>query len=617
MLKKFFKITLKVVEWLVFAVVVSVFFVSFSPLLPFKNMPKTYVVATGSMIPTIMPGSVSIVLPIAPEKLQPKDIIAFKSSDNPKNTILHRIDSIKSTEPLIFKTKGDNNNAPDNWDVPAMDVGGKYLISVPLFGHVAAFMKKPLGFALMVIAPALIFIIFQIFNIKKAINEEVERRVKKEAEKSNKSVTQTIRSVIVLISIISFSSLVCTREILAFFSDTVDVNNLSISVKDFVPPPVPTLNSPANDALLNTTGLVMGWNAVTDFEDMHNPVYYYYQSARNEGFSPLAYTSGKLTNPFIPAPGTPDGTYWWRVRACDAIDNCSDWSTPWKVTIDNIAPVVNFTNIVNNQVIHGSKEIRGSVNDLHPDHYWFVIQNSGGSTVAGPGTVNDDTSFTNKKLIDWDTTAVSDGKYTAKLEARDAANNKSGTASVKWLTIWVENDADVEVLTPTVGAIYHLGDTVPVTWHVSNYSAPGDLYSTVWVSTNSGTDYTIKIAENLKNTYNFNWVIPNDATYKTLTMKIKVIVKNDYDTEFYGESAIFDPIEEKAEDKKDDDKKDQKDTESQEQESGESQVVEETETLSTSDTNASEKSEEPKNTQETKDESKNDTSDSGSSGIGE
>lgn len=559
MLKKIVKITLKIIEWLVFTVIVCVFFVSFSPLLPFKNMPKTYVVVTGSMIPTIMPGSISVVLPTKAEELQPGSIIAFKSPEDSKSTILHRINSIKSKDPLIFETKGDYNNAPDSWEVSSMDVIGRYLFSIPLFGYAAAFMKKPLGFTLMVGIPALIFIIFQIANIKKAIDEEVERRIKKEKEKSNKqkiskSVTQIIRSLVALISILSFASLVCTREILASFSDTIDVNNLAITIKDFVPPPVPTLSSPANNALLNTTGLVMRWNAVTDYEDMSGPVYYYYKSARNEGFSPVAYTSGKLTNPYIPAPGTSDGTYWWKVQACDAIDNCSDWSDTWKMVIDSTAPNVSFTNIVNNQAIRGNVEIKGSVIDAHPHHYWFVIQDSGGHTVAGPGTVNEDETITNKRLITWDTTTVADGKYTLKLEARDAANNKSGTTSVKWLTVWVENIVDVGVLTPVTDAVYSLGDTIHVSWNVSGYAAPGDLTSTVKVSTDGGANYNTEIASSLENDFDHDWVIPDNPLYKTKFMRIKVIVKDDFGNEFTAQSGIFDPVDEKE----DEDKKESK-----------------------------------------------------------
>ena len=116
--------------------------------------------------------------------------------------IIHRVNSISSANPLLFKTKGDNNNDIDAWDVQDVGVKGVYINAIPYLGSIAAFIKTPLGFVLVIGIPALLFIIFQLLNIKKAISEEVDRKVSqklKESEfqksKNKKEQVQLVREV--------------------------------------------------------------------------------------------------------------------------------------------------------------------------------------------------------------------------------------------------------------------------------------------------------------------------------------------------------------------------------------------------------------------------------------
>lgn len=136
-----------------------------------------------------------------------------------------------------------------------------------------------------------------------------------------------------------------------------------------------------------------------------------------------------------------EGIHYVKVRAKDSAGNYSEWSNVCSLTSDWTAPDVEITTPTDGSTISGTVEVKGSVTDVNPHHYWFVIQNSGGVTVAGPGTVNDATSFTDKSLLSWNTTLVSDGVYKIKFEARDAANNKDA-GSVDWHTVTVDNDSD-------------------------------------------------------------------------------------------------------------------------------------------------------------------------------
>jgi signal peptidase len=395
MLKKF-KVISKILEGVVFVFLLGILVIVLSPLLPIKNVPKTFVVVTGSMEPTIKTGSVVFVKSVDPKTIKKGDIIAFTSPNNPKDTIIHRVDSISSTDPLLFKTKGDANNSIDAWDVMGVGVKGVYFAAIPYLGNIAGFIKQPLGFGLIICLPAFLFIIAQLFNIKKAISQEVDRKVAQTLEKEkSKSKDITIKSIILFIALFSaIISLSTLKAIKASYSDTVTVSGISLSVKDFVPPPMPTLKSPTNDSYKNTNGLVMDWYDVSDFGNMNNPVYYLYQSSFSRDFSSVAYTSDPLSISQISAPGTPDGIYYWRVKACDAVNNCSQWTDPWKVTVDNNPPTSTIAKPYNSDHDH----------DVNFPIVWFwdgKIEGTAADSLSGIGHVE---LFIYRQIVDkhWD-----------------------------------------------------------------------------------------------------------------------------------------------------------------------------------------------------------------------
>ncbi|MDP1845804.1 MAG: lamin tail domain-containing protein [Candidatus Moranbacteria bacterium] len=172
----------------------------------------------------------------------------------------------------------------------------------------------------------------------------------------------------------------------------------------------------------------------------------------------------------------------------------SDWKSNVvndQFKVDTQCPVVEITNPDSGDDLSGSVEIRGTVTDANPHHYWLVIENSSGAKVAGPGTVNDANSFTDKKFFDWDTTAVLDGDYKIKLEARDAAGNKCPNQapvladpndpndSVDWIDVTVAN-------TPVVSA----GDVIinEVMW-MGSFAHPHDE----WIELKNTTGHPINV----------------------------------------------------------------------------------------------------------------------------
>lgn len=162
-------------EYFIYFFLIGIFFIILSPRLPTKNLFQTFVVPTGSMVPTVSVGSVAFV---NSQNISPEvgDTIAFASPSDKTITILHRVVEKKS-DGLV--TKGDNNSVVDNWIVPVSNVKGTYMFGIPYLGYIVTFVKTPLGFMTMAVIPALLLMFASALQIKEGISEEVDRRKRK------------------------------------------------------------------------------------------------------------------------------------------------------------------------------------------------------------------------------------------------------------------------------------------------------------------------------------------------------------------------------------------------------------------------------------------------------
>jgi len=126
----------------------------------------------------------------------------------------------------------------------------------------------------------------------------------------------------------------------SFFNDTKTLVGNTLTAGCWSPPEIPQLIYPANGYLAGPTS---GWylNPYQDWSDSWvcpgKSLTYQYESYLDASLTHLAYRSGPLTNSRIPAPGTPDGSYYWRVRAFDG-DNWSGWSSVWLLIVDTMGP---------------------------------------------------------------------------------------------------------------------------------------------------------------------------------------------------------------------------------------------------------------------------------------
>ncbi len=250
--------------------------------------------------------------------------------------------------------------------------------------------------------------------------------------------------------------------------------------KDTYAPGDVNLLSPADDSFVNTDGLVMDW---TDAVDSNQPndsgiAGYIYESYRDEAMTNLAYRSTLLTESEIPAPGTPDGDYWWHVKSIDVAGNEGQWSTSWQVTVDNIAPAIP-TSLGFNVPPEGTPDDRpvdlpcpsSLTNQNRVAHVWTDESASGAVEYERqwqyPGTTTwqgaERWTTTNTDYRAFGTDEGIEGYWNVRVRARDAANNWSAFGMPCAITLDRTAPGAPILVSPTDGTIQN-SNSVLYTW---------------------------------------------------------------------------------------------------------------------------------------------------------
>ncbi len=123
-------------------------------------------VASGSMTPTFDTGDLIVDRALTTSEaasLHVGEIITFRAvspaTGNIPLTVTHRIYAVRrALSPLgvpvvSYTTKGDANNAPDQWTIHPNDVLGQYESRISAGGYVMAALHRPLTFVLLIMAP--------------------------------------------------------------------------------------------------------------------------------------------------------------------------------------------------------------------------------------------------------------------------------------------------------------------------------------------------------------------------------------------------------------------------------------------------------------------------------
>jgi hypothetical protein len=257
----------------------------------------------------------------------------------------------------------------------------------------------------------------------------------------------------------------------------------------FAPPAVPTLYRPADGAVIRPSDSTLNWNDVTD---PNGPVTYNYQSSysdavnsRDNGFTSPIYHASTGTTSQIDATHSATHVYYWQVQACVGVGNCSNWSGPWKVTIDGVLPTVSDFRIDNPAAAYSSpinasslssdnfglKNVKFFVTDPEDRSGTLVCSGNGTHLVEALGTLNSGNSRYEASL---DTSGLN-GQYCVSVQSEDNASNHSAIIGRQLVTI--DNTAPVATITaPSDGDTVH--GTVTVSGNVSDVN-PDHYYFVV------------------------------------------------------------------------------------------------------------------------------------------
>ncbi|GEM_PF-2418143 len=215
-------------------------------------------------------------------------------------------------------------------------------------------------------------------------------------------------------------------------------------------PSIPTIESPADGTFVQSVNLTkIDWSDSLD----NSAVEYMYQAFSDAGYLSNVYTSSWLVDSEISTLGTPEGTYYVRVKARDAAGNESPWSNdaanPYLITVDNTAPTSTITppqgaTVEDDTIIVNNWDgtITGTASDnlsnlSGVDKVLISIQKDDGEYWNGTAWVDSSTELifdtSSVDPTNWQYSLPSvptEGTYTIQTHAVDKAGNQEDTAKL-------------------------------------------------------------------------------------------------------------------------------------------------------------------------------------------
>jgi len=285
---------------------------------------------------------------------------------------------------------------------------------------------------------------------------------------------------------------------------------------DATGPDQPILSSPANDTIIsdNTPQMFVGMVATATT--------YQFQIATTDAFGTLIINVEVASNAYTLISALTDGTYYWRVRAADSLDNWSEWSETWIITIDTTAPDQPILSSPANSTLTSETEPQLVVEVvLTAVNYHFQIATSDSFDTL----ILDIVVSTNYYDV---ISALIDGKYYWRVRAADNLDNRSEWSETWVLTIDTTNPAinQPEDIAYDFGSLDNNITWTPTDLHPDTYIVylnGTELVSDVWTS---GDELTISIDGLSVGAYNYTIVVSDLAGNSfTDTVIVTVIVK--------------------------------------------------------------------------------------------
>jgi signal peptidase len=126
----------RVIAWLVILGLAAI--ISIAVLVPRIAGATPYVILTGSMRPTLPPGTLVVVKPVDVTALRVGDVVTYQLESGEPAVVTHRVTGIATNlrGETRFITQGDANNAADPDPILPVQIKGKLWYSAPYLGHV-------------------------------------------------------------------------------------------------------------------------------------------------------------------------------------------------------------------------------------------------------------------------------------------------------------------------------------------------------------------------------------------------------------------------------------------------------------------------------------------------
>lgn len=130
-----------IVSWLALLAVVAL--LALTVVVPRVSGGTAYTILTGSMLPTLAPGTMIITQPVPMSELMIGDVITYQFVTDEPAVVTHRITAITYAADgrIAFRTVGDNNGAVDENPVQAGQVRGRVWYAVPYVGYLTSWLS--------------------------------------------------------------------------------------------------------------------------------------------------------------------------------------------------------------------------------------------------------------------------------------------------------------------------------------------------------------------------------------------------------------------------------------------------------------------------------------------
>ena len=141
----------------------------------------------------------------------------------------------------------------------------------------------------------------------------------------------------------------------------VTTKTVTITNIDKIAPESPTLVSPLDGASIKGTSVINTWTVVSD------AVKYIYESYNDAAATSLRWNQTIMAPSHSKvATNVADATFWWRVKAVDAVGNESPWSGLRKIVVDTTKPIITITNYIttptNQDILVSANTDEGTLN---------------------------------------------------------------------------------------------------------------------------------------------------------------------------------------------------------------------------------------------------------------